>query len=1133
MGRNSAEEDLPGIDQPGTPEVPGFDIGFAPQWQGDLEGPVHQAQDFLADLRGKILTAAVTDIMGAAGAVAGANIRVAEDLQGPLDAARRDLEDYRARITADLVQPVMDAVDVGRPWGVFPEFEPGLPLPTDILETRARLRIPGLPVSSAPGGGRWVLDQAGLDDAIHDYQFSALPLRFSDPEAYSQILQAIEARFPDGSIFRADFNRAVLRLDLSSSPPASIVRKLPAPVPGTPSPGPGGSVAAPGSPVPGGGFLVTGDPGGLFGTPIPCPPGGVPDDRPSELRNDPNRPRVGSPGVTLSSPDSAAFFAGWPARSVGSAGETVWTCPPGSQLQYRPNDPRVQCIEPGAAACYRLSPAGGPGGGLVPGVPGGPGEVPVGPGPEVPCVKICGLEELIEELRKTPEKESCRKWKAWKDATTGECYVQPADKEPRSGLDKFLLESSDCGALIAAVNRECKPREKRPEKPGPEPGLARLPLGAQCDWLLPGAGIQIPNGENPFAWLLGLTPKQVEETIAQSGIVLGSLAGPVIRFLLGALQKQASQFWTALEAFLAGTPCASGENAALTVQRIILNVIGLFTGDALDQVKTPIVQNSNFLCPTKLPTASEASAAWLRGYISDETWACWVRACGMRPEAWEQITRAQRNVLTPDQIVRLVLRGQIPLADLPGRLRQTGLILDQDVQEALELARYLPGPSDIVRFMVRDVADPNIVNRFGLDDEFQAKFQGQVLKFAEAQGIDPQTMRDYWRAHWSIPSPTQLYVMYHRLRGLPPGDPNQVTEDDIRTALQQQDILPFWVDKLLAISFRPLRLVDIRRGFNAGTLEVDQVRQAYREIGYSDKDVEILVRDLQVQKVQALKKLPQTTQYAAGEINEGELRAELAELGYQPAEQDFGIQVARFKIERGRRKACAKAIKRRFLTGGLDKVDAGQALIGQGLDSYQASALVEGWACERASRGKEFSAGQLCKLFAQGLVEPVEFVQRLVNVGWDRDQAIKLFSSCSQDVERKRQLEELRRVRQAEAQAEKQAAAREKAQAKLDRAVRQQASTAEKLQRINRARNSAIISAGGAYAQRTGSDLGESVIAAREIYRNVTGLVTADRDTIIRALVVSSRTKNVASIQDWQTETLQAVETELKEQTPT
>ena len=175
----------------------------------------------------------------------------------------------------------------------------------------------------------------------------------------------------------------------------------------------------------------------------------------------------------------------------------------------------------------------------------------------------------------------------------------------------------------------------------------------------------------------------------------------------------------------------------------------------------------------------------------------------------------------------------------------------------------------------------------------------------------------------------------------------------------------------------------------------------------------------------------------------------------------------------------------------------------------------------------------LCKLFEQGLIDGVEFVQRLVNVGWDRDQAIKLFESCARDTERKRQLEELRRIRQAEAQAEKQARREEYTRNKLDRAVRQQASAAEKAQRINRARQSAIITAGGAYAQRTQTDLSEGVIAARQIYKNITGLTTADRDTIIRALVVSSRSKNVASVQDWQRETLQMVEDELNDSSPT
>lgn len=1118
--RSSGEEEVPGIDQPGTPEVPGFDIGWAPKWEGNLKAPIEAAQAFAADLRGRLWQAGLTDVMGAAGFTSYLSGKLREQLAEPLRAAQAQALDYQSRLSADLVQPVMDAVEFGRPFGLYPQFEAGGMLPTDIMETRAQTGILPLVQTTNPAGAQWVLDPRGLESAVQDYQFSVLPLRFADPEEYSRRLQALEDRFPEGSTWLPEFRRRVSLLEASQmGPSGSAVSTAVSPPGGMPIPlptVPGGGPSGPG--VAGG---LMGDPGGFFGSPaFQCPPGGTPDTRPPELKNDPNRPRYGMPGVGLSTPDIAEFFRGWPTRSVGPAGETVWSCPIGTQLKYRPNDPIAQCIEPGAAACYGPPAESSLPGGLVPGFPV-PGPVEgLPPTSEVPCVKICGLDELLKELKRKPEGETCKKWKAWRDADTGECYVQPADKEPRNGLDKFLLESADCGALIAAVNKECGPKkDRRPEQPAPRP-IGRGQLPAQCDWMLPAQKIEFQAGQNPFGALLGFEQSGFADLVAGLPGGLGFIARPVLEFIFRYFDKFSDQFWNALQAFLQGHPCFQGENAALIIQRALVNVLGIFFGDALSQIKTPLVQNSNFLCPVNLPDASAASAAWLRGVISEETWECWVRACGMRPEAWRLVTQGMKSKLTPDQITRLAYRGVIPQAELPDRFRELGYTEARDYQEFYELGRQIPGPSDLVRFMLRDVDDPQIVQRFGLDDEFREKYQGLTRQWAEWQGLDEQTMGRYWRAHWSIPSPTQLYEMFHRLRHLPPGDPQRVELADVETALKQADILPYWIPKLLAVSFRQLRLVDVRRAYFDGTITPPDVLQAYKELGYSDQNADLLTRHLQTQKRLAAKRSPLVKQYAAGEINSGELRAELAEQGFEPDQADLAVSAGRARIEQARRKACSKATRRRFLAGEMDFIGVQTRLVDLGLDADQAMSLAEAWSCERSARGKEFGAAQLCKLFDQGLISGPDFVSRLEKVGWDRDDAIKLFSTCSNDLARKRQLEDLKRIRQEQAEADKRAREQEKAANKLKQEAGDQLRRAENLKRINLAREKAIIDAGGSYSQRTGTDLSESVIHAKNIYRNVAGLTTADRDTIIRSLVISARNKQVDSPQTWQAETL-------------
>ena len=1118
--RSSGGEDVPGIDQHQTPEVAGFDIGWAPSWSGDLQTPVDAAQAFAADLRGKVFGAGLTDVMGAAGFTSYLSGKLREQLAEPLRATQSQLLDYQSRLSADLVQPVMDAVTFGRPFGLYPDFEPGVPLPTDVMETRASTGILPLANTTNPAGAQWVLDPKGLESAVQDFRFSCLPLRFTDPEQYSRCLQAIEDRFPEGSTWLPEFRRRVSLLEETTSPQSgSVVKAVPAP--------PGG--------------LLPGIPPGLTGQ----QPGGC--DQPDRLPQDGDVVRAGSgaglPAGYFQLPFSPGLYVPCWWWDPKCPGEIRFPRPPGLTdgpnhfWKYVGNYPNgrwckyegapllgcgssavLDAISRGAQLVGECAPQGQP---TTPGIGEPIPRVPeTPPTSEVPCVKICGLEEFLDELKKTQKPAECRKWKAWRDASNGECYVQPADKEPRNSLDKFLLESTDCGALIAAVNKECGEKEKkRPEQPAPQP-IGRGQGAAQCDWLLPPAQVNIPDQENPFGWLLALTPDQVDTLIRSLPGGLGFIAGPVLKFFTGILQKNTELFWQALKAFLGGNPCFQGENAALVINRALINLLGIFFGDALQQIKIPLVQNSNFLCPVQLPDAPAASSAWLRGVISEETWECWVRACGMRPEAWKLVTQSMRSKLTPDQLVRLAYRGAIAPADLPDRLRDLGFIDGRDSQELYELGRQIPGPSDLVRFMLRDVDDPNIVQRFGLDDEFGQKYQGLTRQWAEWQGLDEQTMGRYWRAHWSIPSPTQLYEMFHRLRNLPPGDPRRVDIEDVETALKQADILPYWIPKLLAVSFKRLRLVDIRRAFMDGTIDPVEVRRQYVEQGHTDSDADLLTRHIQRQKTISARKNPLVKAYAAGEMNFSELSAELNFQGYLPEDQDAALSAGRILIERARRKACSRSIRRRFITGELDKIDTQQALTNLGLDPDQAVQLSEAWACERASKGKAFSGSQLCKLFEQGLISGPDFVGRLERVGWDRDDAIKLFATCSNDLQRKRQLEDLKRIRQEQAEADKQERLKEKMANKLKQEAGDQLRRAENLRRINLAREKAIIDAGGSYSQRTGSDLSESVIHAKNIYRNVANLTTADRDTIVRALVISARNKQVEDPSTWQAETL-------------
>jgi hypothetical protein len=362
--------------------------------------------------------------------------------------------------------------------------------------------------------------------------------------------------------------------------------------------------------------------------------------------------------------------------------------------------------------------------------------------------------------------------------------------------------------------------------------------------------------------------------------------------------------------------------------------------------------------------------------------------------------------------------------------------------------------------MIRDTADPGVVTRFRLDDLFYDKFQGAVRRWAEEQGITEEVARHYWRAHWSIPSPTQLFEMFHRSRGLPEGHPAKITYDDVRAALVQQDILPFWIDPLLETTYSVLRLVDIRRALEIGAIDEDEVRRQLVRRGYSDHDADVLTRyyarakqrgfrthpavqqwrrgemdwldvaarlradgateetieEVRLRGQRHLLRLPLLTEYAQGVWTWDEVRVRLERLGAEP----LTIEQAHDKGLRRRtaqyRRRCLAAIKERVTGGELERPAAVQLVWELVGDAIEAQQVVDLWLCEQRFRSRQVSAAQMCGWVERGLLTADEMLERLMRLGYSQGDALRILAACGIDIAERtrRRLEAERRKREAE-----------------------------------------------------------------------------------------------------------------------
>lgn len=1113
--QNNGEEDLPGIDQPDTLPLAGFDIGWAPVHQAKIEPPITEAKATLDGFRSKILQGMWAEIGKAAQVLDTLREKAVNQISMPMADAAQVADGLAERVRNSLIQPIMDAAQVGRRWGVYPEPPDGSTLPGDVMEARAQLAVPGLPVPPGPNGQGWIVSPEDYTQLLLWIKANCLPLRFADPARYTQCIQQAEARFPPGSSFYRRFNADLLKLENEYSPPVTIPAagsqsSLPAVTPQIP-PGFTGSLPTPGTcpdRIPQDGDVVragssAGLPDGYFQLPfspglyVPC--WWWDPDCPGEIRY----PRP--PGVE-DGPNHFWWYFG--------------AYPNGKWCKYE-GSPKLGCgagalgmaINAGARLVGDCAPTSG-GEFPLPIAPPGPGETPL-PG-EVPCVKICGFDDLVKALKPDAKKpEECGKWKAYRDVMTGECYVIKSTDKPRHSDDKLLIESADAAAIVRAVNQECGPKkEKRPEAPQEAPlAFGRGPTA--CDWILPPVNAEIANWKNPIGWLTGVAGQDGGPPPIAGDGVLSTIGGAVVRFLQQSFSYGFENVWKGIRGFIAGDPCFGGAAGQLAGTRTIANLLHNWFGAAIEPAMVTLQNQQNFLCPTGMPSPTEAATAYLGNTINEDAARCWIRASGMQDRLYDRVIRASRAKLNPTQIVALARRGVIQEGDVPERLRDLGYIDPTDAPELWELGKALPGPADVVRFMVRDVDDAQIVNQFGLDDEFTAKFRGLTQGYAKAAGIDEDLMRRYWRSHWSIPGPAQLLEMYHRLRNDPDVGGKRVDLETVKTALQQQDILPYWIPRLLEVSFRPLRLVDVRRAFFDGSIDLSEVRKAYEAGGYSDENADILTRHLLKQKILSLQNSKPVKAYSVGMITAAELATQLGELGFDRDQIQYGIGLARHQMSQAKRKACSQGVKKRLMRGEFSAQDAKERLLELGLDLDQAEWLAEGWACERASKGKEFSGAQLCTMYDRGLISGPEFIRRLEQVGWSRDDAVRLFTVCAQDLDRARRMADIKASREREKELEKARRQAEKDQKKIEQAVAQEQAAKNRIDRLNKARNKAVVDAGALWSKARGIDLSDAIGQAKGVYRTVYNSTTATQDVIIGALLSSVKSKQVATLAEW------------------
>lgn len=573
--------------------------------------------------------------------------------------------------------------------------------------------------------------------------------------------------------------------------------------------------------------------------------------------------------------------------------------------------------------------------------------------------------------------------------------------------------------------------------------------------------------------------------------------------------------------WVVGSGCFSAEHTLSTIEKALVNLISLFVGDSLDALSVPLGYKVNALCPVCYPDQRDALDCFLRGTIDRSTYETWVKQNNYCVEPFDRVVEARQQRPTATDLLMAWRRKFLDDERVDKELRNLGFI-DSDFRQWLkDLTNFIPPIQDLIRFMVRDVESSEIVSTFGMDDYFDTNWAGQAKEWGQNQGISDEVAKRYWRAHWSIPSPGQLFEMYHVSRALPDGDPAKTTLKEVETALRQQDILPFWIPRLLVTTYSRLTRVDSRRAFNTGVLSEERLLNNYRRLGYREEDATTLVEWSKRERIKLAPNSRDAKLYKSGVIDADTLIARLVATGLTAPEANEVLAEVRIALRAPVIRRCIAALRKRVLYGEIQVAQYRIELLNLGLRPERVELEIEAINCELVHRGKDPSTAVLCQWFDQGLLSSAEYADRLERIGWSTDDAIRIMSQCRTKISAKAMQEAQKRAKQEKAAADKAQKESERQQAKRQREAKQSQRALEIAQRARQRREVQTARATEVLAELTSTEVAVAGSAVQSALTTLASDYLLTADTRVQAVTLA--------VEKFQPETLEAFDQRVRD----
>lgn len=382
-------------------------------------------------------------------------------------------------------------------------------------------------------------------------------------------------------------------------------------------------------------------------------------------------------------------------------------------------------------------------------------------------------------------------------------------------------------------------------------------------------------------------------------------------------------------------------------------------------------QSQNVAWPNAIPDIFTLVEFFNKGIITYEEYSSACRKNGF-DESWAlSLYQANEQKLTAIDYIQAFRRGIITEDILQLSLDRLKLSA-YDQQVLIRASEYFPTPADLVTFAVREVYSPEIVKRFGQDQDLPEKF----LEEAEKAGLPKEQATNYWSAHWDLPSISQGFEMYHR---------GVIEEKDLDILLRALDVMPFWREGLKKIAYNPLTRVDVRRMYSVGVLDREGVKRSYLDIGYDDKNAELMTEFTIRYENDAMEGLTRATvidAYKDQLIDRDTLINYLIGFNYTDEVVAFWVNQADYELTMSRMNVLKSSLITRYKEGSISESEMQQRLLNEGLPATYIEQVISDAVIAKSERTKVPSINDLENWLRRGYIDEQYYVQKMRLLGF-------------------------------------------------------------------------------------------------------------------------------------------------------